>query len=83
MLFQIISYFKFLINSIKEHSVHSPFVFGLVTKCFKDKSSKDWYKTIENYGISLLTNNTIIEIEDLGAGSKKLQHDQRTNLPNR
>ena len=77
MLFQIISYYKFFIRSTNEHGVHSPFVFDLVTTCFKDKSSKDWYKTLESYRNLLLGNKTLIEIEDLGAGSKKLQHKRR------
>jgi hypothetical protein len=39
MLFQILTYLKFLWNSKNEHGVHSPFVFLLVTKCFYDKSN--------------------------------------------
>ena len=77
MLFQIISYYKFFIRSTNEHGVHSPFVYDLITKCFKDKKPKDWYKTLESYRKLLLGNNTLIGIKDLGAGSKKLQHKRR------
>ena len=77
MFFQITSYLNFLIKSTNEYGVHSPFVYDLITICFKDKKTKDWYKTLESYRSSLLTNKTLIEIEDLGAGSKKLQHHQR------
>ena len=77
MIFQIKSFFNFLIRSTNEHGVHSPFVFELVTTCFKDKSTKGWYKTLENYRYSLNRNKNIIDIEDLGAGSKKLEHKQR------
>ena len=34
---RVASYIKFLFNSINEHGVHSPFVFGLVTKGFYRK----------------------------------------------
>ena len=77
MLFQITSYLKYLGRSTNAHGIHSPFVFDLFTTCFKDKKPKDWYKTLESYKNSLLTNKTLIEIEDLGAGSKKLQPHQR------
>ena len=77
MFFQITSYLNFFIRSTKEHGVHSPFVYDLITTCFKDKKPKDWYKTLESCRNSLLTNKNLIEIEDLGAGSKNLQHHQR------
>ena len=77
MLFQIISYFIYFFRSTKEHGVHSPFVYDLITTCFNDKSPKDWYKNIDNYRNLLLSNKNLIEVEDLGAGSKKLQHHQR------
>ena len=40
MLFKIKSYIQFLWHSKNEHSVHSPFVFQLVTKCLYEKTEK-------------------------------------------
>ena len=77
MLLQITSYLKFLRRSTNAHGVHSPFVYDLVRQCFYDKSPKDWYKLFENYRGALLRNKSTIEFEDLGAGSKNLQHKQR------
>ena len=77
MIYQAKSYLFFLGRSTNAHDIHSPFVFDLVTTCFNDKSPKDWYKTLESYRNSLLINKTQIEIEDLGAGSKKLQQNKR------
>ena len=77
MFFQITSYLNFLIRSTNEHGVHSPFVYDLITKCFKDKRSKDWNISLASYRNSLLINKTIIEIVDFGAGSKKLQQNKR------
>ena len=48
MLQKIKSYIKFLWNSKNEHSVHSPFVFDLVTKCFYDKTKFPEYSHFKN-----------------------------------
>ena len=77
MLFQIQSYFKFLLKSTNQHGLHSPFVYNLITTCFYDSVAKDWYLQIANYKQRLVINKSIITIEDYGAGSKKLQHNQR------
>ena len=44
---------------------------------FMIKALKIGITTFENYRGSLLRNKSTIEVEDLGAGSKKLQHKQR------
>lgn len=77
MLFQLKSYFNFLWHSKNEHAVHSPFVFGLLTKCFYDKKPKKDYKVLSAYRKSLLQNKSIIEVTDFGAGSKVFKSNQR------
>ncbi|MFD2940514.1 O-methyltransferase [Flavobacterium notoginsengisoli] len=77
MLFQIISYLKFLWNSKNEHAVHSPFVFSLLTKCFYDKKAKPEYTVLKNYRKSLLENKSFIEVTDFGAGSKVFKSNRR------
>lgn len=77
MLFQIKSYLKFLWHSKNEHAVHSPFVFNLLTKCFYDKKSKPEYAVLKRYRNSLLSNNTVIEVTDFGAGSKVFKSNTR------
>lgn len=49
MIFKLKYYLKFLYQSKNEHSVHSPFVFNLVTKCFYDKSKYESYKVLKSY----------------------------------
>ncbi|RPD91708.1 class I SAM-dependent methyltransferase [Aureibaculum marinum] len=77
MLFQIASYFKFLVKSTNQHGVHSPFVYNLITKCFYDKKQKKWYSKLINYRQLLLQSDKIIEVTDFGAGSKTLKSQQR------
>ncbi|WP_396151260.1 O-methyltransferase [Flavobacterium sp.] len=77
-MIQIIkSYLNFLWNSKNQHGVHSPFVFDLVTKCFYDKTNYPEYEVLKNYRNSLLTNETIIEVTDFGAGSRVFKSNQR------
>ncbi|RNC86867.1 MAG: class I SAM-dependent methyltransferase [Winogradskyella sp.] len=77
MLYQIISYFKFLFTSTNQHGVHSPFVYDFVTKCLYDKSAYDAYTDLKAYRTSLLNNTETLKITDLGAGSKLMNRASR------
>lgn len=77
MLFQIISYLKFLWHSKNEHAVHSPFVFNLLTKCFYDTEFKPQYQVLKQYRNSLLENKNTIEVTDFGEGSKVFKSNTR------
>lgn len=77
MLFQIKSFFKFLINSKNQHGVHSPFVFDLVTKCFYDTTNYTEYVILRKYRNSLLQNKNTIEVTDFGAGSRVFKSNFR------
>ncbi len=77
MIFRLKSYIKFLVKRILQPEIHSPFIYGLVSQCFKDKTKKEWYTKIESYRNSLLKNKTTISVEDYGAGSKSLKKDKR------
>ena len=71
-------FFKFLLASKNEHSLHSPFVFDLYTKIVKDKKRLPIQAEIENLRKKLLKNKSVIEITDFGAGSQiyKTNHRQ-------
>jgi len=77
MLYQIISYFKFLLRSTNQHGVHSPYVFDLITKCFYDNNNHTAYTKLFNYRKQLLHNNNSIEVTDFGAGSRVFKFDTR------
>jgi len=77
MLHIIKSYLTFLWKSKNEYSVHSPFVFDLVTKCFYDKAKYPEYGVLKEYRNSLLNNHDTIEVTDFGAGSKVFKSNTR------
>lgn len=62
----------------KGHGIHSPFVFNLVTKVLNDKTGYKDYLIIEKERKKLLSNTSVIEVEDFGAGSVKGFTKQRS-----
>lgn len=73
----LIAYIKFWIRSKNQHGVQSPFVYDLVTKCFYDKKKHPIYSKLKAYRTSLLSNNTTVEVTDLGAGSQTTKNNTR------
>lgn len=59
------------------HGIHSPFVYEFITKILNDKSIFPEFHNIEAERKKLLKSNIIIDVEDLGAGSKKLKSTKR------
>ena len=70
MSLKVLSYLNFVINSKNHHGVHSPFVFDFVTKSLYKKGDKKELKLFYDYRKNLLSNTSIIEVKDFGAGSK-------------
>lgn len=64
-------YFYYFLHSYngKGHGVHSPFVFDFIIHVLNDRKKYDCYLKIESQRKQLLANNTLIEVEDFGAGS--------------
>ena len=62
----------------KGHGMHSPFVFEFITKVLKDKTAYPEYKKVEALRGQLLNDNTILEVEDFGAGSTASKTNRRT-----
>lgn len=59
------------------HGVHSPFVFDFITTILNDRRFFYAYREVEILRKSALRNNTIIDVEDLGAGSSGVSSRQR------
>jgi len=68
-LYQLLAYIKYWLLSVDEHSLHSPFLYKCYTEVVKSKSNtRD--PAIEELRKQLLRNDTIVEIEEMGAGSR-------------
>lgn len=61
----------------KGYGIHSPFLFDLITKGLQENLSNRAFSEIENLRETLLKSKDIIEINDPGAGSKKIKDQNR------
>ncbi len=59
------------------HGVHSPFVFDFIKNVLRDNKQYECYREIEARRKLLLNGNSVIEVEDFGAGSGKLKSNKR------
>jgi predicted O-methyltransferase YrrM len=69
-------YIKYFIKSKGRHGIHSPYVYELLDKCLKIKIPDDFTSDLNQLKNSLSNNKTLIQIEDAGAGSKKLTNER-------
>jgi len=77
-IFSTVRYIKYLLFSKHRdgHGIHSPFAFNLVSGIFRNKIEPDIVFNIEKIRKRLFADPRLIEVNDLGAGSKKM----KTNL---
>ena len=68
----------FSASNSKGHGMHSPFVFDFILNVLNDDRSFYAYQQIEHRRNKLLNDKTLLNIEDMGAGSKTLPFKQRT-----
>ena len=61
----------------KGHGIHSPFVFDFVKNVLNDKTVYPDYQPIEQKRKTLLIDNTVIDVEDFGAGSSVIKTNKR------
>jgi len=72
-------YLKYLLISRhrKGHGVHSPFVFDLVSRVFRNKINPDIVFIIENIRTNRISDQRTISLTDLGAGSVRTKSSLR------
>ena len=74
-----LKYLKYIFTASngKGHGVHSPFVFDFIIKVLNDDRSFYSYKTIEDKRAALKQDETVLTIEDFGAGSTVTKSNKR------
>ncbi len=79
MNFFRIKYLRYLLFSrhLRGHGIHSPFVFDLVSRVFRNKIDPDVVLMIENIRKKNAYDKRIISVLDFGAGSSKMKSSLR------
>lgn len=65
-------------NSKLGHGIHSPFVYDLVETVFNHSGNYYCFPKIEKQRQRMLSNKTLIQVEDFGAGSSVSQKQKRS-----
>ena len=77
LAFKYFNYYLTASNG-KGHGTHSPFIFHFITKILNDKNPYPEYAVVENLREQLLNHQTILSVEDFGAGSSISKTNQRS-----
>lgn len=78
MLYQITSYFKYILHSRNKHGVHSPFVYNFVTGCLNNSGFYKEYSLLDKQRKSLYNSDLQIEMTDFGEGSRVFKTNLRS-----
>jgi predicted O-methyltransferase YrrM len=71
-------HYYFTASNSRGHGVHSPFVFEFITHVLNDRQVYPAYARIEQLREKLLSDQRVLTIEDLGAGSTLTKDNRRT-----
>ena len=67
--YQVGAWIRHWLNEVDHHSVHSPFFFDFYQKVILGRTDERVFSELETLRTNLLENQTIVKIEELGAGS--------------
>jgi predicted O-methyltransferase YrrM len=72
-----LNYYLTASNS-KGHGMHSPFIFDFITRVLNDKTTHPAYEKVEGLRSRLQKDRSVLQIEDMGAGSSLAKTNRRT-----
>lgn len=76
-LFSALAYLRYLGKSGSRHSVHSPFVYTLVDKVFRNREEHQTFRDMSKLRKRLLAKSQIIEITDFGSRANHKEYNNR------
>ena len=76
-LFQIEEFIYYWITSFNKYKIHSPYIYRLVTEVFEKELLYEDFDRIERVRDDLKDNDTVIDVVDLGAGSRAFKTQKR------
>ena len=77
MTAQVLKYISYRIKAVSKHKVHSPFVYDLIIDVFENNNSYYAFPAVEFIRKKLLLSKRILTVDDMGAGSRVFNSNQR------
>jgi predicted O-methyltransferase YrrM len=79
IFFRIVKYLKYILLSHhrKGHGIHSPFVFDLVSRIFRNKIDKEIIQSVEHLRKKMISDRRRILVQDMGSKSELLKNAYR------
>ena len=80
-----LKYLKYYLSSSngKGHGIHSPFIFQFITQVLNDRTIYPEFGVIEELRDKLKKDDTIIRVEDLGAGAGRIEQRSVSSIATR
>ena len=79
IFFQAVKYLNYILLSrhSKGHGIHSPFVFNIVSRVFRNKIDPEIISIAEKVRMKMISDNRTILVNDLGSGIVSLKNNTR------
>lgn len=73
----VLKYINYRLTAYTEHDLHSPFMYNFYMELIENKHPFNDFEELNTIRHQLQNNTSVIEITDLGAGSRKLNSNKR------